>query len=510
MKKILSRLNRRQKTWFWGFTTFNGLFFCLIFFLAGADIINALAMLLITQFLIVAYYMSIRNDKKKSKTREWVDAIVFAVVAATIIRAFFLEAFTIPTSSEEKTLMIGDFLFVSKSSYGARLPMTPIAFPFAHHTMPLIGTKAYIEWPRIPYYRVPGFGKVKNFDAVVFNYPDGDTVALGQQDQSYYQLVRDYGHEEVWKENAIERNTGQPFGKVVARPVDKRENYIKRCVGIAGDTLYIKDRTLFINSKPALVVGTMQYSYELQTANITVHAPNFGGPGSQNNTEELLSNGGITQQILDDFDITEKVYPLRNGNFFITLPNDKVEKFKQLPFVKSLRPMIADSGIYDPRIFPHSPNYTWNVDNFGPLVIPKAGMTINIDTTNIVLYDRIIGVYEHNDLKVQGDKVLINGKEAKSYTFKMDYYWMMGDNRHNSADSRFWGFVPEDHIVGKAVFVWMSLKENTSIGKKFRWNRFFTFVNPDGLSRSYFVPFLIIVFSIILGFYLYGKRKKKA
>ena len=172
--------------------------------------------------------------------------------------------------------------------------------------------------------------------------------------------------------------------------------------------------------------------------------------------------------------------------------------------------MIADSGVYDPRIFPHSPNYTWNVDNFGPLVIPKAGMTINIDTTNIVLYDRIIGVYEHNDLKVQGDKVMINGKEAKTYTFKMGYYWMMGDNRHNSADSRFWGFVPEDHIVGKAVFVWMSLKENTSFSNKFRWNRFFTFVHPDGLSRSYFIPFLIILFSIILGFYLYGRRKKKA
>src|ERR1035437_4660314 len=414
MKKILSRLNKRQKTWFWGFTVFNGLFFCLIFFLAGADLINALAMLLITQFLIVAYYMSIRNDKKKTKTREWIDAIIFAVVAATIIRAFFLEAFTIPTSSEEKTLMIGDFLFVSKSSYGSRLPMTPIAFPFAHHTMPLVGGKAYIEWPRIPYYRLPGFGKVKNYDAVVFNYPDGDTVALGQPDQSYYQLVRDNGYEEVRREGVIEHNTGQPFGKIVARPVDKRENYIKRCVAIAGDTLYIKDKTLYINRKPAIVVGTMQYNYELQTGNSNVRVPNFGGQGGQSNIEGTSSNGGLTQQILIDFDITEKVYPLRNGNFLITLPNDKVEKFKQLPFVKSLRPMIADSGVYDPRTFPHSPNYTWNEDNFGPLVIPKAGMMINIDTTNIVLYDRIIGVYEHNDLRVHDGKVWINNKEANT------------------------------------------------------------------------------------------------
>ncbi len=486
MKKILARLNNRQKAWFWTFTIGNALFFLFILILAGADFINALALLLITQFLVVAYYMSIRNDKKKGVAREWFDAIVFAVVAATIIRAFFLEAFTIPTSSEEKTLMIGDFLFVSKSSYGARLPMTPIAFPFAHHTMPVIGGKAYIEWPKIPYYRLPGFGKIQNYDAVVFNYPDGDTVALNAQDQSYYQLCRDYGRDNVWKDDQMNPQTGQSyFGKVVARPVDKRENYIKRCVAIAGDTILIRHKDVFINSKPSLNVGTIQYNYLVRT------------DGSQ-----------INQNILEKFDITEQVRQAPNGDYEVFIPNNKLEDFKQISIIKSVKPLVEDSGVYSSRIFPHSKSYAWNVDNFGPLVIPKEGMTVAIDTTNIVLYDRIIGVYEHNDLKVQEGKVFINGKEAHSYTFKMNYYWMMGDNRHNSADSRYWGFVPQDHIVGKAVFVWMSLKENTDISHKFRWNRFFTFVHPYGLSRSYLIPFLIILASIFIASYLYGRRKK--
>ncbi len=488
MKKILGKLNNRQKAWFWCFTIGNGLFFLMITVLAQADLVNALALLLITQFLVVAYYMSIRNDRPKSKGREWLDAIVFAVVAATLIRSFFLEAFTIPTSSEEKTLMIGDFLFVSKSSYGARLPMTPIAFPFAHHTMPLLGTKAYVEWPKIPYYRLPGFGKIENYDAVVFNYPDGDTVALNAQDQSYYQLCRDFGRENVWRNDLQNPQTGQPyFGTITARPVDKRENYIKRCVAIAGDKLYITKGNVYLNDKPALNVGTMQYNYQVHTE---------GTP--------------INSNILEKYDITEQVRQLQNGDFEVFLPNDKLEDFKKISIVKAMRPLIEDSGVYSPRIFPHSPSYKWNVDNFGPLVIPKAGMTVTLDTTNIVLYDRIIGVYEHNDLKVKGDKIFINGKESNSYTFKMNYYWMMGDNRHNSADSRFWGFVPQDHIVGKAVFIWLSLKENTTIGNKFRWNRFFTFVKPEGLSRSYFLPFVIVVGSIFLGFYFYGKRKKSS
>ncbi len=486
MKKILARLNDRQRAWFWAFTVGNALFLGFILLFAGADLVNAASLWVITQFLVVAYYMSIQNDKKRGAAREWFDAIVFAVVAATIIRAFFLEAFTIPTSSEEKTLMIGDFLFVSKSSYGARLPMTPIAFPFAHHTMPLVGGKAYVEWPRIPYYRLPGFGKIQNYDAVVFNYPDGDTVALNAQDQSYYQMCRDYGRETVYRDDQMNPQTGVSyFGKVVARPVDKRENYIKRCVAIAGDTLFINHKDVFINGKPALNTGTIQYNYLVRT-----------------------DGSGINQNIHEKFDITEPVRQTQNGDYELFLPNNKVDEFKQLSMVKSMKILVEDSGIYSARIFPHSKNYAWNVDNFGPLVIPKEGTTVSIDTATIVLYERIIGVYEHNDLKVHDGKVFINGKESHAYTFKMNYFWMMGDNRHNSADSRYWGFVPQDHIVGKAVFVWMSLKENTDISHKFRWNRFFTFVHPYGLSRSYLIPFLIIIASVWVGLFLYGRRKK--
>ncbi|MBL7889973.1 MAG: signal peptidase I [Bacteroidia bacterium] len=455
------------------------------------------------------------SKKKPSIIREWTDAIVFAVIAATVIRTFFLEAFTIPTSSLEKSMMVGDYLFVSKMSYGAKVPNTPLSFPFAHHTLPLTqSTKSYLEWFKIPYFRLPGFGSVKNNDIVVFNYPDGDTVALGAQDQSYYQLCRDFGWNVVNNPNAINQYSGLPFGEVVARPADKRENYVKRCVGIAGDTLQIKDQNLFINGKPAYKAETMQYHYMVKTDGTIPPA-----------------------KLLDNMDITDYPSGFRvHGNdstgaayIQMNLPFNKVEEIKKLSFVKSVEPMIDSAGRYAPEIFPHSPKYKWNNDNFGPLYIPQAGVTINIDTTNIVLYDRIIKNYEGNDLEIKGDKIFINGVESKTYTFKLDYYFMMGDNRHNSADSRAWGMVPEDHIVGKPVFIWMSIKEDnrnttrnpnvqsgfikklkTSLfDDKERRARFFTFVSNDGISKSYLIPFLIGIAAIYGFFYFRNKRKGK-
>ncbi len=445
---------------------------------------------------------------KPSIAREWSEAIVFAVVAATVIRTFFFEAFTIPTSSLEKSMMVGDYLFVSKVSYGAKIPNTPLSFPFAHHTLPgTKHTKSYLEWFKLPYFRLPGFGKVKNNDIVVFNYPDGDTVALNAQDQSYYQLCRDYGRNTVWYNKEINPNTGDSyFGDIVARPVDKRENYVKRCVAIAGDTLIIKNRNLYINGKRAYEANTMQYTYKVKT------------------------NGTmLNPKIVEKFDITDPIAgPMQDSTgfyYYLHLPNNKVEEFKHIENVISVEPEIEKAGVYNARIFPHNPAITWNNDNFGPLYIPEKGATVSLNATNIALYDRIIDVYEGNDLQIKDGKVFINGKEETLYTFKLNYYFMMGDNRHNSADSRAWGFVPEDHIVGKPVFIWMSIKEdnvNTTnpnkasgfikklkislLEDKSRRARFFTFVSNDGLSKSYFIHFVVIM-AAISGFSYY-KRKK--
>lgn len=462
-----------------------------------------------------------QSKLKPSIAREWTEAIVFAVVAATVIRTFFFEAFTIPTSSLEKSMMVGDYLFVSKVSFGAKIPNTPLSFPFAHHTLPFTeNTKSYVEWFKLPYFRLPGLADVKNNDIVVFNYPDGDTVALNHQNQSYYQICRNNGYKSLYKKPNAKIIIGvdkqgqyihAPVGDVVARPADKRENYVKRCVAIAGDTLQIANQQLFINSKPAYVAPTMQYHYLVKT----------------DGTE-------FTEQLIKKLDITDEdsgchVYGTDSTGaklIQVNLPFNKVEKVKSLPFVKSVEPMIAQAGQYDPNIFPHSPDYTWNNDNFGPLYIPKEGTTIEINTTNIALYDRIIRNYELNDLEVKEGKVFINGQPATSYTFKMNYYFMMGDNRHNSADSRCWGFVPEDHVVGKPVFVWMSIKEDnknvynshdSGFIKKLktslfedpeRRKRFFTFVGNDGLSRSYLIHFIVIV--IAISGFVYFKNKRAA
>ncbi len=386
-----------------------------------------------------------RVKVKKSQLREWTDAIIFAVVAASIIRIFMIEAYTIPTSSMEKSLLVGDFLFVSKMSYGPKLPNTPLAFPFVHHTMPLTQfTKSYVEWIKWPYYRFPGFTAIKHGDVVVFNYPDGDTVALKQQNQSYYALIRQLGRERVW-------NDKFNFGDIVARPVDKRENYIKRCIGLPGDTIQIIDEVVHINGKALDFPELSQFMYQVKTD---------GNP--------------INKRLISKLDITEDVQQTETGDQVITLTRESAAKLKQLPNVLSVEKIIQPKGFWQPYIFPFDSAYAWNVDNFGPLYIPKAGATVKLTLSNLPLYSRIINAYELNSLDVKDGKIFINGKVATSYTFKLDYYWMMGDNRHNSADSRFWGFVPVDHIVGKAVFVWLSLDNNKSLfDGKIRWSKLF-------------------------------------
>jgi signal peptidase I len=382
---------------------------------------------------------------KKSVVREWTDAIIFAVVAASIIRMFLFEAYTIPTSSMEKSLLVGDFLFVDKISYGSRIPQTPLAFPFVHHTMPLTQyTKSFVEWIKLPYYRFPGFAKVKRGDVVVFNYPDGDTVALKAQNSSYYALLRDYGRSEIW-------NNKYQWGDIVSRPVDKRENYIKRCIAIPGDTVQIIDEQVYVNRQLQPFPKNSQFFYVVKT-----------------------DGSSINPRFLDKLNITESIMQTNDGDLIMTLTKESVEKVKELSNVKSVTPYIQQKKLWQPYIFPFDSNYAWNVDNFGPLYIPKAGVTVPLTVKNLPLYTRIITAYEHNTLKVDNGKILINGKEATTYTFKLDYYWMQGDNRHNSADSRFWGFVPFDHIVGKAFFVWLSLDQNKSIfNGKLRFGKMF-------------------------------------
>ena len=390
-----------------------------------------------------------RPEIKKSWIREWADAIIFAVVAATIIRTFLLEAYTIPTSSMEKSLLVGDYLFVSKIYYGPKIPNTPLSFPFVHHTMPLTtSTKSYVEWISLPYYRFPGFGEVQHNDAVVFNYPAGDTVSTRYQSSAnYYSLVRQYGRERVW-------NDKRNFGEIVARPVDKKENFVKRGIGMPGDTLQIIDRQVYLNGKKAVNPEKLQYTYIVKT-----------------------DGGNINKRILDKFNITEIHSSNRPGLFNITLTEHAKQEFEKLPFIKKVEVLNDKAGDWHPEVFPYDSAYKWNRDNFGPLYIPKKGVPIQLNAKNIVLYKRLIRTYEGNDLQLKGGNILINGKETSTYTPKMNYYWMMGDNRHNSADSRYWGFVPEDHIVGKAEFIWLSLDKNKSLfGGKIRWGRLFSIV----------------------------------
>lgn len=381
---------------------------------------------------------------KKSTGREWFDAIIFAVVAALIIRTYVFEAFTIPTSSMEKSLCVGDYLIVSKIHYGPKRPNTPISFPFVHNTLPFSKTKkSYLEWIKLPYHRYPGTSSIKRYDPIVFNYPAGDTVCdKFQSSVSYYDLVREYGREQVW-------NDHEDFGKVISHPVDKRENYIKRLIGMPGDSLQIIDGVVYIDGEKAFEPENMQHNYSVVT-----------------------TNGGINKKILEKYNITEG-YRTNDPNTVILNISEKVaEEMRAMPFITSATEIIQPVGEgTTASLFPHNPElYPWNVDNFGPIYIPKAGETVKLNLETLPLYERIIHAYELHNLKVEGNKIFIDGQEADSYTFEMNYYWMMGDNRHNSADSRYWGYVPENHVVGKAVFIWLSLdKENGGI----RWNRMF-------------------------------------
>ena len=411
-------------------------------------------------------YIADRSLHPENKTADTVSSLLFAVIVATLVHTYFIQPYTIPTSSLEKSLLIGDFLFVSKMNYGARVPMTTIALPMVHDSIPLTKRKSYLNWPQLPYMRLPGFQTIDRTDIVVFNWPV-DTV---------------YKFFDTSKRHVL-------------KPVDKKSNYVKRCVGIPGDSLSIKDGIVYIDGKILVMPerAKPQYSYAVALDGKT--PIDF-------------------EYLIKDLNITDEAgfkSELRDTLFLKALTAAGAERLKNVPGIVSVTRQIA-KGV-EAGIFPHINK--WNRDNFGPIYIPQKGKTVALTTETLPFYKRIITEYEKNDsgkkndLKITGNEIRLNGTIVKNYTFKQNYYWMMGDNRHNSEDSRYWGYVPEDHIVGKPIFIWMSWDTNGKGLNKIRWDRVFTTVSGEGQPQSYFKLFLLGLVAFFVGEYFWKKRKEK-
>ncbi|WP_264521669.1 signal peptidase I [Flavobacterium sp. N1994] len=476
------------------------------------------------------YYINYTQDVKhiaerslvaKTKTGDTISSLLFAIVVATIVHTYVMQPYTIPSSSLEKSLLVGDFLFVSKFHYGARTPMTAIAAPMVHDTLPLINTKSYLyddknpeSWKnklQFPFFRFPGFEKIKNTEIVVFNSPR-DTVFM------------------------MDVPTDRRYNK----PIDKKTNLVKRCVGIAGDSLQIKNGDVYINGKilPFPDRAKPQYCYNIKLKGaseesitsqyeITEHYPLFKITRKlwENNvlrdylrTQKMMLfevskdstdayiNGRITQEIYNKLSLS-----IPDNYFQANLTEEKASLLKSNPNIESIirnNKTGAEDGIF-PDTPDGKPSLTnnWNSDNLGPIYLPKEGATVKLDLKSLPFYKVIITEYEGNTVKVDGNDILINGKKATSYTFKQNYYWMMGDNRNNSLDARYWGYVPESHIVGKPVFIWFSWDTNGKGINKIRWDRMFTTVNGEGQPQSYFKYFLILLGLYFVGDYFWKKRK---
>lgn len=472
---VMQELSNRPKHWvFWQFIPVVGWFISLGIFIEFAKVFgkHSLGQYTLAALFAPFYFLylgfstsekyvgpEVAKKYKKSATREWIDAAIFAIVAATLIRTFIFEAYTIPTGSMEKTLLVNDFLFVSKLSYGPRVPNTPLSVPFVHNYLPASGLKSYSEAIKISYSRWFGV-PVKRNDIVVFNFPAGDTVinAEGfQSAQPYYDIKRaaQQGYQKA--KEILSYPVQYPLA---VHPVDKRDNYIKRCVAIAGDTLEIRAGQVYINGKMSYIPPKVQYTYSFDS--------------------EIDLNDDFMKE---EFGVRANEYGRDFYNRYrVFLTHDMVDKFSRQPFINNS--LVPDNEVYQPatannypvgttsgKVFPYDTAYQkWTIDNYGPVWIPKKGISLKLTTLNYPLYERAIRVYENNDFVMKDGKFLLNGQEVVEYTFKMNYYWMMGDNRHGSQDSRFWGFVPEDHIVGKAWLIWFSFENGP------RWNRLFKII----------------------------------
>lgn len=430
-------------------------------------------------YILDVEHVKDRDPEPKSNAGQFLNSILFAIVVASAVHIYFLQPFIIPSSSLEKSLLVGDALIVSKMHYGPRVPMTTVSFPMVHDSVPFTGIKSYLfsdkieekntSWKnklQLPYLRIPGWEKIKRNEIVVFNQP-ADTLL----DMNDFTPNRNY-----------------------YKPIDKKTNLVKRCVGVAGDTLEIIDGYVYINGKKNKLPGRarLQFSYRG-----TIKP----GKGFSRN---------ITNRLKTYYDITDGIRT--NGSSYFELSaatEESAELFKKHPSVASLERKILPKGQVDRSLFPQDPAYNWNMDQFGPLYIPKKGATIAIDTANLPLYKRLISEYEGQSIYAKGNQIYINGKVASTYTFKQNYYWMMGDNRNNSIDARRWGFVPENHVVGKPVFIWMSWNTNGSGLNKIRWDRMFTTVHADGPRRSYLIHFVVLLL-LNYGYRKWRKRKKEA
>ncbi|MEW7279147.1 signal peptidase I [Aquimarina sp. 2201CG1-2-11] len=416
-------------------------------------------------YMLDETYIEDRDLKPRTAAGEWTSSILFAVVAATIVHTYFMQPYTIPTGSLERTLLVGDFLFVSKFHYGARTPMTAVSFPMVHDTIPVVKTKSYLSSPQYPYFRLPGFQKIKRNDIVVFSWPI-DTV----------RFFRDRSKQNFYK------------------PIDKKSNYVKRCVGVPGDSLSVVDGYVHINGKRTQLPdrAQLQFSYTGATK------------GSNFNLQNLYNR----------YKIKPNEFRYNESQFFAQgMTEEAAKRFKHHPNIANVERIIAPkTARKDPSIFPNNSKVDWSNDNFGAIYIPEAGETVKMNLKSFALYRRIIEVYEgsemgiKNKLTANGTQILLNNKPIDSYTFKQDYYWMMGDNRHNSEDSRAWGYVPANHIVGKPVFIWLSIDSNAKgLFNKIRWERMFTTVGGNGEPVSYFRYFLILM----AGWFIYSKYRKR-
>ena len=466
--------------------------------------------LIVVNFNPKLTYHQDRDLNPKTWFEEWLNGILFAVVAATLVHNYFIQPYIIPTGSLEKTLLIGDFLFVSKFHYGARTPTSAVSFPMVHDTLPIIKTRSYLKKPQLPYFRLPGFQEVKRNDIVVFSWP-ADTV------RKFF--VKEKG---------------------VKKPIDKKSNYVKRCVGVPGDTLEIINGFVYINglknklperartkyshfgynkkgisSKKLLDNGYKNFNRKYRIENITQESYNAIAPyilgrisNDINNFIVITPSAGLSPKLLGKLRLRAKELLDSEKELILTLK--EAEELQRKGIVDSIVRKIVQNKTANSNFFPNEIPYDWNEDNFGPIIIPKNGMTVELNESNLPLYKKIIREYEKNTLTKKDSSLFVNGKEVTSYTFKKNYYWMMGDNRHRSEDSRYWGYVPEDHVVGKPVFIWFSI-EGINDGIKnwrIRWNRLMTTVSGNGKPISFF-PYVMV---LIIGWqiFIYIRKRRKA